>query len=110
MDESKNTNVYISGLPTDITDDEFKELMSKYGLIMFDPIKKGPKLKLYRDENGEPKGDGRCCYIKVLVTCTVLSVHSILFYNALHRRRNMHIAMHISIVMSFLQALCNGKL
>ena len=23
------------------------------------------KLKLYRDENGELKGDGRCCYLKV---------------------------------------------
>ncbi|KAK3097780.1 hypothetical protein FSP39_013131 [Pinctada imbricata] len=65
MDEEKNTNVYVSGLPSDITDDEYKEMMTKYGLVMFDPISKSPKLKLYKDENGEPKGDGRCCYIKL---------------------------------------------
>lgn len=65
IDEEKNTNVYVSGLPLDITDEEFKELMNKCGMIMFDPQLKALKLKLYRDENGEPKGDGRCCYIKV---------------------------------------------
>ena len=26
-----------------------------------------PKLKLYRDVNGEMKGDGLCCYLKVHV-------------------------------------------
>lgn len=57
--------MYVSGLPLDITDEEFKELMNKCGMIMFDPQLKALKLKLYRDENGEPKGDGRCCYIKV---------------------------------------------
>ena len=39
--------------------------MNKCGLIMYDPRTKKPKLKLYLDENGQPKGDGRCCYIKV---------------------------------------------
>lgn len=65
VDEAKNTNVYVSGLPLDITDEEFKELMSKYGLIMADPVTRGLKLKLYKDSEGNPKGDGRCCYIKV---------------------------------------------
>lgn len=64
VDEEHNTNVYVSGLPFDITAEEFKEMMSKYGLIMFDPRTKQPKLKLYLDENGQPKGDGRCCFIK----------------------------------------------
>lgn len=67
MDEEKNTNVYVSGLPLDITDEEYKELMNKCGMIMYDPVLRGLKLKLYRDENGDPKGDGRCCYIKVRV-------------------------------------------
>ena len=57
--------MYVSDLPLDITEDEFKELMNKCGLIMYDPRTKKPKLKLYLDENGQPKGDGRCCYIKV---------------------------------------------
>lgn len=65
IDDDKNTNVYVSGLPFDVTDEEFKELMSKCGLIMPDLVTKEPKIKLYRDEKGEPKGDGRCCYIKV---------------------------------------------
>ncbi|KAK2151673.1 hypothetical protein LSH36_355g01035 [Paralvinella palmiformis] len=62
--QDKNTNVYVSGLPLDMTDDDFKELMNKCGLIMFDPLTKKAKLKLYKDENGQNKGDGRCCYIK----------------------------------------------
>ena len=34
LDDSKNTNVYVSGLPTDITLDEFKELMQQKGGIV----------------------------------------------------------------------------
>lgn len=67
--QDKNTNVYVSGLPLDMTDDDFKELMNKCGLIMFDPLTKKAKLKLYKDENGQNKGDGRCCYIKVSEIC-----------------------------------------
>ncbi|CAH1226306.1 HTATSF1 [Branchiostoma lanceolatum] len=64
VDEVKNTNVYVSGLPTDITDDEFKDLMQKCGIIMEDAETGQPKFKLYRDQNGQLKGDGRCCYLK----------------------------------------------
>ena len=65
IEEQKNTNVYVSGLPEDVTDDEFKELMNKCGMIMYDPRTQKMKLKLYRDADGKPKGDGLCCYIKV---------------------------------------------
>ncbi|XP_052239188.1 HIV Tat-specific factor 1-like [Dreissena polymorpha] len=64
VNDEHNTNVYVSGLPFDITQEEFKEMMTKYGLVMYDPRSKQPKLKLYLDENGQPKGDGRCCFIK----------------------------------------------
>ncbi|XP_071801108.1 17S U2 SnRNP complex component HTATSF1-like [Asterias amurensis] len=64
MDESKNTNVYVSGLPEDITPTEFEELMSKCGVIMFDEEKQENKIKLYLDHHGNIKGDGRCCYLK----------------------------------------------
>lgn len=61
----QNTKVYVSNLPTDITDDEFAELMAKCGMVMKD-LKNGKlKLKLYRDGNGQLKGDGLCHYIKV---------------------------------------------
>jgi len=46
--------------------EEFKEFMSKVGVIAYDPIYRKPKLKLYADADGSNKGDGRCCYIKVL--------------------------------------------
>lgn len=36
MDEEKNRNVYVSGLPLDITLEEFVEMMSKCGIIMAD--------------------------------------------------------------------------
>jgi RNA recognition motif-containing protein len=66
INDDKNTNVYVSGLPFDITDEEFEQLMSKYGIIMKDPITHKLKVKLYRDENNEVKGDGRCCYLMVV--------------------------------------------
>jgi HIV Tat-specific factor 1 len=74
VDDEKNTNVYVSGLPLDITDDEFEEMMSKYGIIMKDPVNFKLKIKLYRDEANEAKGDGRCCYLMVSK-----SIHSIWF-------------------------------
>uniref|UniRef100_A0A1I7UD52 17S U2 SnRNP complex component HTATSF1 n=1 Tax=Caenorhabditis tropicalis TaxID=1561998 RepID=A0A1I7UD52_9PELO len=67
--------VYVSNLPRDITDEEFQEFMSKCGVIQPDIRTNKPKCKLYRDENGELKGDGRCCYIKkesVELACNIL--------------------------------------
>ncbi|VDO51279.1 unnamed protein product [Haemonchus placei] len=61
--EEKVHAVYVSNLPTDITMDEFK-FMSKCGVIQPDARTNKPKLKLYVDEQGQLKGDGRCCYIK----------------------------------------------
>ena len=61
----QNTKVYVSDLPNDITEEEFGELMSKCGLVMKD-LKNGKlKLKLYRNSDGQLKGDGLCHYIKV---------------------------------------------
>ena len=66
--------------------EEFKELVSKCGIVMEDDDGRNvlmcvwcvvfvylglaiclgePKLKLYRDINGVLKGDGLCCYLKV---------------------------------------------
>lgn len=65
VDEKNNTKVYVANLPLDITDEEFVEIMSKYGMILKDPSTHKFKIKLYRDANGELKGDGLCTYIKV---------------------------------------------
>ena len=57
--------MYVTGLPLDLTNVEYQDVMSKCGLIMHDPISHKPKLKLYRNKDGNLKGDGLCCYIKV---------------------------------------------
>uniref|UniRef100_A0A671FFL6 17S U2 SnRNP complex component HTATSF1 n=1 Tax=Rhinolophus ferrumequinum TaxID=59479 RepID=A0A671FFL6_RHIFE len=64
VEEDRNTNVYVSGLPPDITVDEFIQLMSKFGIIMRDPQTEEFKVKLYKDNEGNLKGDGLCCYLK----------------------------------------------
>jgi len=64
MNPEKNHNVYVSGLPSDITETEFGELMSKCGIIMEDPDTGQLKVKLYKDDQGNNKGDGRCCYLR----------------------------------------------
>ncbi|XP_049622562.1 HIV Tat-specific factor 1 [Suncus etruscus] len=64
VEEDRNTNVYVSGLPPDITVDEFVQLMSKFGIIMRDPQTEEFKVKLYKDNQGNLKGDGLCCYLK----------------------------------------------
>ncbi|XP_056397323.1 HIV Tat-specific factor 1 [Hyla sarda] len=64
VEDERNTNVYVTGLPPDITQDEFIETMSKYGIIMRDPVSEDFKVKLYKDKEGNLKGDGLCCYLK----------------------------------------------
>lgn len=64
VDEAHNTAIYVSGLPLDITIDELTQLFTKCGLIARDERGKD-KIKLYKDGNGEPKGDALCTYIKV---------------------------------------------
>ncbi|KAM3601987.1 uncharacterized protein V6R79_022335 [Siganus canaliculatus] len=64
VDDNKNTNVYVSGLPPDISTEEFVEMMSKSGIVMRDPMTEEYKVKLYKDKDGNLKGDGLCCYLK----------------------------------------------
>ncbi|EZA58058.1 hypothetical protein DMN91_006306 [Ooceraea biroi] len=64
VDEAHNTAVYVSSLPLDITTEELTQLFTKCGLIARDE-KGQDKIKLYKDNNGEPKGDALCTYIKV---------------------------------------------
>ncbi|GMT29227.1 hypothetical protein PFISCL1PPCAC_20524, partial [Pristionchus fissidentatus] len=62
--EEKVHAVYVSGMPLDIKDEEFEAMISKCGVIQSDARTNKPKLKLYRDEDGNPKGDGRACYVR----------------------------------------------
>lgn len=65
LDDSQNTKVYVSGLPTDIDEEKFVAFMGKCGLVMKDVGSGEWKVKLYRDGDGRLKGDGVCTYIKV---------------------------------------------
>jgi HIV Tat-specific factor 1 len=58
----------------DITEVEFLEFLQRCGIIAEDDdgylfhhfsFAGNKKVKLYRDEHGNLKGDGRCCYLKV---------------------------------------------
>ena len=63
-EESKSTKVYVSNLPSSITEEEFIKFMSKCGMVEFDARSKKPKVKLYKDSDNQIKGDGLCSYIK----------------------------------------------
>lgn len=66
MNDQQNTKVYVSNLPTDITEEEFVELMQKCGLVMRDMATGKMKVKLYTvPETDILKGDALCTYIKV---------------------------------------------
>lgn len=64
LESDKNTWIYISGLPLDMTSDDFLCLVGKYGLVMEDPNTEKKKFKMYTDEEGNFKGDAKCCYLR----------------------------------------------
>ncbi|KAG5879444.1 hypothetical protein JTB14_027681 [Gonioctena quinquepunctata] len=66
IDETQNTSVYVSNLPTDIEEQEFVDFMQKCGLVMRDPQTGNFKIKLYREPGTSfPKGDALCTYIRI---------------------------------------------
>lgn len=67
VDDTKNTKVYVTNLPPDLTEQEFVDFMQKCGMVEKDLDSGKFKVKIYKDENGENKGDALCTYIKVTV-------------------------------------------
>ncbi|CAH0400408.1 unnamed protein product [Chilo suppressalis] len=64
--EERNTKVYVSNLPSNLTEEEFVNLMQKCGLVERDPHSQKMKVKLYMDkEHNCFKGDALCTYIKI---------------------------------------------
>ncbi|EFJ47624.1 hypothetical protein VOLCADRAFT_91952 [Volvox carteri f. nagariensis] len=63
-----NTNVYVTGLPLDVTVQEINEVFSKCGIVKVDE-KGHPRIKLYKWVNGDKatgllKGDALVSYLK----------------------------------------------
>jgi len=52
-----NTWVYVTGLPADVTTEEIQSHFGKVGLIALNPLDQQPKIKIYRTDDGECKGD-----------------------------------------------------
>ena len=71
----KNTAVYVTGLPSDVTLDELEVHFSKVGIIMQDMINGGPRIKIYANEAEEPTGDCLVVYLReesVGLACEIL--------------------------------------
>ncbi|KAA8915966.1 hypothetical protein TRICI_001883 [Trichomonascus ciferrii] len=56
--------VYVSELPLDITFEELEQTFSKFGVIAEDLKTGEKKIRLYKDEDGRPKGDALVIYFK----------------------------------------------
>lgn len=59
-----NSNVYVKGLPEDITMEELKEFFTKAGVLRFDAKTGDHRIKLYKDDQNHFKGDALVSYIK----------------------------------------------
>lgn len=73
VDDTHNTKVYVSGLPTDVTEKEFIDFMQKCGLVEKDLQTGQMKIKLYKEADGTMKGDALCTYIKVFIILSFIS-------------------------------------
>ncbi|KAI9801036.1 MAG: hypothetical protein M1825_003571 [Sarcosagium campestre] len=60
----KNTAVYVTNLPTDVTVDEVKSVFSKCGVIAEEIDQGKPRIKLYTDDDGNIKGDALIVYFR----------------------------------------------
>jgi len=62
--QAKNPNVFVSGFPLDMTEEELGVYFSKCGVLKKDPETAIPKVKIYRNEDGTSKGEGLVAYFR----------------------------------------------
>jgi HIV Tat-specific factor 1 len=71
----KSTAVYVSNLPVDTTEEELEETFKKAGVILIDPLTTKSRIKLYKDSEGNNKGDALVIYLReesVELACQLL--------------------------------------
>jgi HIV Tat-specific factor 1 len=54
----------VTGIPPDATLEEIDELFKKAGVILVDPLTSLPRIKLYKNEDGNLKGDALVIYLR----------------------------------------------
>jgi len=54
----------VTSLPLDVTISEVASVFSKYGVIAEEIDSGAPRIKLYHDDNGKPKGDALVVYFR----------------------------------------------
>ncbi|SBT30841.1 RNA-binding protein, putative [Plasmodium ovale wallikeri] len=59
----RNSSIYITGLPEDVTKEEIHNVFKKAGIIKIDAESTEPKIKIYHDENNNVKGDALVTYV-----------------------------------------------
>ncbi len=63
-------------------------MIIQVGILDLDPMTLKPRVKIYRDENGQPKGDASICYAKntsVGLALQVIEQHQFAMYKLLAR-------------------------
>ena len=60
----KSTGAYVTGLPSDATEEELGEAFKKCGVVKLDAKTGRARVKVYRDADGKVKGDGLVVFLK----------------------------------------------
>ena len=63
-DRASNKWVYVTGLPSDATVEELEAHFKQVGILAVDPETQQPRVKIYRDPTGAPKGDASVAYVR----------------------------------------------
>ncbi|KAJ3045434.1 hypothetical protein HDV00_010304 [Rhizophlyctis rosea] len=58
------TSVYVTGLPLDTTEEEVHDVFKTYGVLNVDLTTNKPRIKLYKNADGQLKGDALVTYYK----------------------------------------------
>lgn len=58
-----NPNVYVKGLPPDVTEEELADVFRRAGVIKIDPDTSRPKIRIYRRPDGLVNGDATISFV-----------------------------------------------
>ncbi|KAK9475029.1 uncharacterized protein V1510DRAFT_409846 [Dipodascopsis tothii] len=62
--KKKNSALYITNLPRDVTYDELEQAVSRFGLVAEDISTGKKRIRIYTDDDGTPKGDALIVFFR----------------------------------------------